>query len=286
MPARDQQHRHLDAGQRPRMVARPPVGNLGVGLLQRAAEVLARLAEHVAERQPVVAQPREAAEHLQPGQRLLLHGHHRMPGGHRLEREAAAVGGAVELRRRHRRHDRAEPVAVRDGPLREPEVAGAGHSDRSLVPRLLRDPLERGEAVLALVERGELAARAERAARALDQHLQAALRVQEPVEQPVAAATAVRRPHEHGRHRRRVPGRVEVGQQLGAVGHRHAQVALHPHPGALGGGQPHGAPEQIRVSAQDPERAQVRRPAHTAASSSSRPERMPSRSTWRSGTVE
>ena len=59
------------------------------------------------------------------------------------------------------------------------------------MPRLRLDPAHGVEPVVALVERGELAARAERAADALDEHLEAALRVDEPVQQ----ADAPRRPY-------------------------------------------------------------------------------------------
>ena len=148
---------------------------------------------------------------------------------------------AVKLRGRDLDRERRDVVAGRgrDGPLHEAEVARADEPDPLAVPGLRADPVERRQAVVALVERVEVAAGAERAARALDDDLQPALGERAAEDEPEHLAAAVRRAHEH-RRLRRVARRARdpaVGQQHDAVVHRHAQVLLADDVLGLGAGQ-------------------------------------------------
>ena len=180
----------------------------------RPAALLARDHDPPAERglqgQPVLAQEFQRQRRL---------GHVR---DHRLDLRRQAVG--------HR-------------PLHVSQVARAGQHDGAAGPRLLHQPFQGGQAVLALTpHRVEHAAGPERAPGALHQHLEPALgqrpghaRGQQP---PPAVGGA-----EQCRRRclpRLRPWRPPVRQQDGAVGHRHPEIA--------GDGQ---IPRQRRAQPQD-----------------------------------
>ena len=119
-----------------------------------------------------------------------------------------------------------------------PRVAGAGHRHPAVAPRLAAHPGHGGQPVLPFgQERAELAAGAERPARALDEHLEALAR-QRRREQERRASPAVRRADQHHRERPVMPGGpVVIAEQGNAVGHGHRHIAPH-HVGRCGGGRP------------------------------------------------
>lgn len=84
----------------------------------------------------------------------------------------------------HSGRERAEAFGGCRGPLRQAHLARARQADLAGMPGLAVNPLDRSEAVGALVKRPELASGAERAACALDHDLQAAARQQRAVQQP------------------------------------------------------------------------------------------------------
>src|SRR5271165_3166192 len=118
-------------------------------------------------------------------------------------RSCRRVGLPVELRGTDLDRQRGEVLAGVEGdrPLDQPEVARADHADPRGVPGLLADPAQRREAVRALVDRAELALRAEGATDALDENLQAALSQQPAEDQADQLTPSVGGAHEHSRLR-------------------------------------------------------------------------------------
>ena len=174
------------------------------------------------------------AQHLAPGQLLVLDLVH--PAQHGLQGEGVAGvdRGVAEVGSRHpRRHglERGGRVAAH-GPLHQAQVTRAEGVNRPSEPRLLGQPGQRGLPVSLLVaERLPIATGAERAAAALDDDLVAALGEQTADHAHLPAP--VWRSEKHDRRRRRVGGgggRPAVGQQDDAVGHLGGQVAFHHHP--------------------------------------------------------
>jgi hypothetical protein len=117
-----------------------------------------------------------------------------------VEGLAEPRGGDVERDRYQRR------VGVRrDGPLGVAQIAGTGHRHLAVAPRLAPDPGHGGQPVLPFGQEGaELAARAERPAGALDEHLEAPAR-QRRREKDRRASPAVRRADQHHRQRPVMP---------------------------------------------------------------------------------
>ena len=132
----------------------------------------------------------------------LLLGDEHHPGGHGLERQAAAgICLTVELRGADldRQPDEVIAGVRRDGPLDEAQIARADHRDPLRMPGLRSDPAKRGQPVGALVEWAELTLGAERAPDALEDHLKAALGQEAAEDQPDQLPPAVRRADQHRR---------------------------------------------------------------------------------------
>jgi hypothetical protein len=161
---------------------------------------------------------------------LLARDHH-SPAERRLQRKGVRAEEVQRQRRlRHLRDHRLDlgRQAIGHRPLHVAQVAGAAQDDRPAEPGLLHQPLQGGQAVVALAPHGvEGPTGAERAPGALDQYLEAAFgqRPGHPhAEQP---PPAVRGAEQRGRQPLAAgPRRPPVRQQDGTVGHRYREVPL------------------------------------------------------------
>jgi hypothetical protein len=202
---------------------------------------------------PAQRQCEHSAAHLagldeppQHSQRALLAGDHDPPRERGLQRESVRPQEFERQRRvghlgDHRLDLRWQAVGHR--PLHVPQVTAAHEHDRAAEPRLLHHPSQGGHAVLALVpQRVELPAGAERAAGALQQHLEPALGQRDGHPRGDQPPPSVRAAHQGELQRApAVPRRLTVGQQLDAVRHGDPQVPLG-----------HHVPGQRRVQPQHP----------------------------------
>ena len=138
-------------------------------------------------------------------------------------------------------------VLVGDRPLHEAEVAGAKRPHRSGVPRLSTQPPKRGQAVGALIERAELAARPECAPYALNDDLEPALGHQPSEQQPHELPAPVWRAHEDGGRRaiRALASHPAVGEEHGSVVHRGTQITAADDVEGLGPREPHAPGEDL-----------------------------------------
>ena len=144
-----------------------------------------------------------------------------------LERAVAEAGRGQIVRadvQRHRGELRRR--LQRQGPGREGQIARSGSGKAAAEPVL---PAQPGHGVLTVGRlvhaRREGAARAKRAAAALEQHVIAAFG-ERPAHHRHLPAPAVRGTHQHRRPRLRGDRRVVVGQQDRAVAHRHPDIAV------------------------------------------------------------
>ena len=260
LPAPDEQDRHRDPLQRGPALQRGPERVGQIRVLQPALEPRGPGAEQVPaagrhgqpvqrRTQPPVGggHPPQAAK--RPGR--LLMGDHVAPPEEILQiKRTVVVGRPAEIMGTDLDHggDQFRWRVQGQGPSCEPEVAQPVGCQPPVEPVLAAQP---GHGVLAVgglaAHRVEVPARAERAAAALQQYVEAALGDQ------LRAGQAVREPAPVGRadqHRSRVPvddREVVVGPQHRTVGHRHGHVPDHGHPvapGRQGPGPPDRPPER------------------------------------------
>ncbi len=173
--------------------------------------------------------------------------HHRRPREPVVQGEGAArVGLVAELGGGDDRAHRGEGVPrVRgQGPLGDAEVARAQRGDPAVAPGLGGEPADRRDAVVGLVERGELALGVARAAHRLHDHLVAPLGHEPPEHRADPAGPAVGAAHQHDRPARDARRDVAVVAQHHAVGHRDRHVPDDADTGRARRGQADGPTQQ------------------------------------------